>query len=217
MTTLALTTSQQIAKWALVAVGVLCAVALVGAVLYRVTRKVRSGWRGHRFAKRIRTNMEYDLESAAAADVLELGERIDASRMSSAQDGAQWQAALDCYEAAAYAHDHARGPADELGAVVLTLFGQDHVDGAVGGTTYDDRPLCYFDPRHGRRYGEAPGPDGGPRTVPACRRCCRATYGKRSAFAVDGEPYFRSGIEPWASSGYGSIGDLRAAFVRYRW
>lgn len=214
---LALSTSQQITKSALVAVGVVFVVVFAGAVVYRLTRGVRSDLQGRRFATRIRANTAYDLATAAGADVLELGERIDARRMTPTQDAAHWQAALDCYEAASYAHDHARGPADELGAVVLAMMGQDHLDSAVDAAAFDDRPLCFFDPRHGRRYGDASGPEGTVRSVPACRRCRGARQGSRSAFVIDGEPYYRAGIEPWASSGYGSIGDVLAAFGAHRW
>ncbi|MQW75898.1 hypothetical protein GHK92_08435 [Nocardioides sp. dk4132] len=154
-------------------------------------------------------------EDSAHADVLALGEAIDAAHLDPRHAASlpAWQAALDHYDVARRILDREHSPADAVGAIVLAGRGRSALEAAVRGRGWTPEPGCYFHPLHNGPVAPARWHDGDATTrVPACTGCTRALEaGDEPAdvldFVADGRPahYFRLDLGPWSSTGYGSL------------
>ncbi|WBB64167.1 hypothetical protein O7599_17340 [Streptomyces sp. WMMC500] len=161
---------------------------------------------------------EADLRRRAEAEVIALGEAARAHPDDA--DPAGLQSALDAYAAAGTVLDGARGRADLAGVLALVLEGRDALQGARTA-----RPLCFFNPLHGRGARRLKWRPLGRRDhlrVWACAACATAVQARRAPEVlterVDDRdvPYFEVPAERslWAATGYGSLaGDPLAARV----
>ncbi|WP_148614067.1 hypothetical protein [Nocardioides rubriscoriae] len=178
---------------------------------------------------RIREAHDRHLEQQARDELLALGERIDSTEIGGKHDRAAWQAALDHYDAAGRALELSEPPEvlDVVGAMVLARRGSAALDAAVRGRTWLPPTTCYLDPMHGSASSRARlrSDDGGqgPYTVPVCTACQRDLRADTTPDVLDvfyrGRPchYFETDVEPWASTGFGSLDpDLVSAFQRTR-
>lgn len=160
-----------------------------------------------------------EVREEARSEVLALGERLDDLELDPKAppwSRVELQEALDAYDAAGRTFDRADGLADLVGALVLAEMGLSRVDRATARREPHPMPRpCYFNPLHGaavRRTRWSPSSTN-PTSVEVytCRDCGTATTQGRTPdllrLQVDGRdtPYFDSGIEPWASTGYGSL------------
>ncbi|MGH3357266.1 MAG: hypothetical protein ACRDO7_00590 [Nocardioidaceae bacterium] len=150
------------------------------------------------------------LHKRAKDDVLQLGERIDATPMSGATDA--WQAALDHYDQARRILDRSPAAADVVGTIVLAERGASALDAALAGDEWTPATPCYLNPLHGSstRTAQWGGDDGV--AVPACTACADSLDAGRTPddvldFVHDGVPrhYFSLELPPWSDSGYGSL------------
>lgn len=161
----------------------------------------------------------------AQAEVLALGEAIDAADLTIKTDRARtsWQAALDHYDVASRILDRAHSPADAVGVIVLAERGGKALAAAVRGRGWEAAKGCYFNPLHGLA-AETVTWTGGDRSVrvPACRACSTALQAGREPddvldFVVDGRPlhYFRLDLGAWSRTGYGALEpDLLGGLLR---
>ncbi|RKE18416.1 hypothetical protein [Streptomyces sp. TLI_171] len=150
---------------------------------------------------------EAGLRRQAAAEVLALGEAVDAA------DGATTPGltrALDAYDAAGRVLDAADGIPDLAGVLALVA------EGRAALATDPRLPLCFFDPRHGAAARRTTWRPLGRRErvdVAVCEDCGQALRTRRSpqVLAVRDQgrtvPYFEVPAERslWAATGYGSL------------
>jgi MYXO-CTERM domain-containing protein len=202
----------------------LLAAVAAGVALRRRSARSRAGFRlPARVVQRVHSARAEELGSRADADVLALGEAIDAADMS-AQADTTWQQVLDHYDAARRARDRSSGPADAVGAIVLADRGRQALEAAQHHHPYVPARRCFFDPLHGAAPRTATWThDGRSVDVPACIACADALAEQRRPavleLPVDGEsrPWYESGVEPWVSTGYGALDtDLVAALTRHQ-
>lgn len=158
-------------------------------------------------------------EGRAQADVLALGEAIDAAELDPRRTAGlpAWQAALDHYDVARRILDRDHSPADAVGAIVLAGRGRSALAAAVDGRGWEPAASCYFNPLHEGATTPVLWRDGesGVR-VPACERCARAVSDGAEPddvldFVTDGRPahYFKLDLGAWSRTGYGALdGDL---------
>ena len=163
---------------------------------------------------RIRQAHDRRLEERARADLLALGEAIDATEIGPGHDRDSWQAALDHYDAARrfLDPDPGRDVLDVVGAVVLADRGRAALAAASRGRAYEPAAPCFLNPLHGRATSSRSVElDGRAVTVPLCAECRAALSKQRVPDILDvergGRPlhYFETDDEPWASSGYGAL------------
>lgn len=161
----------------------------------------------------------------ASADVLALGEAIDAAELRkrlSPAAAAAWQAALDHYDVARRILDRRHSPADVIGALVLAGRGRAALGSALRGKAWSPSPTCYFDPLHNGATQSVQWRDGERSvTVPACPACARAVAAGETPDALDfvahGRPrhYFTLDLGVWSRTGYGALDpDLVGALLR---
>lgn len=158
---------------------------------------------------------EADLRRRAEAEVIALGEAVRAHPHGA--DPAGLQQALDAYAAAGTVLDGARGRTDLAGVLALVLEGRDALQGSRAA-----RPLCFFNPLHGRGARRLKWRPLGRRDhlrVAACATCAAAVQARRApevlTARLDGRdlPYFEVPAERslWAATGYGSLVSDRLA------
>jgi hypothetical protein len=163
------------------------------------------------------------LAARADREVLALGERIDGAEITDSADRAAWQTALDHYDAARRVAARTSGdPLDSVGEIVLAGRGDRALDAALAGRTYEPETPCFLNPLHGvatatRRIDHAD------RLLeaPLCRTCRQDLAAGRAPDVLDvvrdgtAVHYFDTGVEPWASTGYGALhADLVGALHR---
>ncbi|QMW65611.1 hypothetical protein H4N58_15715 [Mumia sp. ZJ1417] len=162
--------------------------------------------------ERVRDAHDSALIARADRELLALGEAIDETDL--AGDTAAWQAALDHYDAAKRVRGESARPdvLDVVGALVLVGRGRDALEAASAGRPYAPARPCYFHPLHGTAAAMTPlTTDSGKVVVPLCTQCRRDLKAHRRPDILDvvrdGRPvhYFDSGVEPWASTGYGAL------------
>ncbi|WP_262850754.1 hypothetical protein [Mumia quercus] len=197
---------------------VLLATAL--ALAWRAFRKERGDAASDRKAftlpasvvERVRDAHDSALIARADRELLALGELIDETEL--AGDTAAWQTALDHYDAAKRVRGESRQPdvLDVVGALVLVERGGAALAAAAAGKPYEPARPCYLNPLHGTAAGSTPlATERGKVVVPLCAQCRRDLKAKRRPDILDvvrgGKPvhYFDSGVEPWASTGYGAL------------
>lgn len=160
---------------------------------------------------------------SADAEVLALGEDVDAADMDARADQA-WQQVLDHYSAARSLLDGSNHPADVVGALVLARRGQRALDAARRHATFTPDVPCYLNPLHPPGSHQVEIGAGDARVeVPACPGCRRDLQAGRDPDVLDvsvaqgAVPYYESGREPWASTGYGALDtDLVGRLTEYR-
>ncbi|KAA1422420.1 hypothetical protein FE697_014830 [Mumia zhuanghuii] len=162
--------------------------------------------------ERVRDAHDSALIARADRELLALGELIDETDMQG--DAAAWQAALDHYDAAKRTRGEGSKPdvLDVVGTLVLVERGSAALDAATAGKAYKPTAPCYLNPLHGAANGRTTLDTAtGKVTVPLCAACRRDLKAHRRPDILDvvrgGKPvhYFDSGVEPWASTGYGSL------------
>ncbi len=154
-------------------------------------------------------------ESRASADVLALGEAIDAAELDPrrSQGLPAWQAALDHYDVASRILDRHHSPADVVGAIVLAERGQEALAAAVRGRAWRPSPSCYFNPLHDGQTTPVRWEDAATGVrIPACAACASAVSAGREPddvldFVASGRPthYFKLDLGAWSSTGYGAL------------
>lgn len=159
----------------------------------------------------------------AESEVLALGEDVDAADMDARADQA-WQQVLDHYSAARSLLDALSHPADVVGALVLARRGQLALDAARRHATFTADVPCYFNPLHPPGSHQVGIGAGDARVeVPACPGCRGDLQEGRDpdvlevSVARGAVPYYESGREPWASTGFGALDtDLVGRLTEYR-
>lgn len=156
------------------------------------------------------------IELEARDLVLELGEAVRRSDLDTDHDTGAWQAALDHYDAATRVLDGSDDLEllDAVGALVLARQARAALDAATSGKTFRRLRLCYLNPLH-----DGPGrtsmrleQEGHTLDVPVCRTCRSDLKAGRDPDALRVERrgravlYVDSGVEPWASTAYGTLG-----------
>ncbi|AYY14413.1 hypothetical protein EF847_18665 [Actinobacteria bacterium YIM 96077] len=185
------------------------------ATAFSVPAHVREAVRGARMDA---------VDEQARTAILELGQRLDSVDVpASGRPLAEYRSALDAYDAARRTQEGSAGFADTVGALVLAEMGEAHLRRAVGNESLRRQPLptpCFFNPLHGAAAknvalpGERSGSGDVASTgtlVAACTICAEQVGDGVEPdilqVAVDGQdvPYYESGFEPWASTGYGAL------------
>ncbi|MGH1563443.1 hypothetical protein [Mumia sp. DW29H23] len=196
------------------------AVLVAGAVMWRRFKIERGDIPGRKKAfalpasvvERVRDAHDSALIARADRELLALGELIDETDLGG--DTAAWQAVLDHYDAAKRVRGEGAKPdvLDVVGALVLVERGSAALDAATAGKAYQPTAPCYLNPLHGAATGRTTlDTERGKVTVPLCAACRRDLKAHRRPDILDvvrnGRPvhYFDSGVEPWASTGYGSL------------
>lgn len=196
-----------------VSLGVTIALLLaVLGVLRRRLRARRDLTITDRALQRISTAQTQDWRRRAQLETDALGERIKELQIADESDRSSWTAALDHYEAATKVLKRSSDAADSIGAIVLARRGDDALDHAVAGKPWVATVVCFFNPLHGEgrstvRWTTA----AGSRDVPCCSDCRKTVRKKREPNFLDlpvGDSvvhYVDAAVEPWASTGYGSL------------
>lgn len=191
------------------------AIAVLLALIAVARRKVATGRELRitgRAIERISTAQTEDWRRRARAQTDALGERIKRLQIADDSDRASWASALDHYEAAGKVLKRSTDAADSVGAMVLARRGDDALDHALDGKPWIATAVCFFNPLHGRgastvRWTTAVGS----RDVPCCADCRKTVRRKREPDFLDlpvGDTvvhYVDAAVEPWASTGYGSL------------
>ena len=168
---------------------------------------------------RVREAEAAETRRRARADVVALGERIDATDLdahASELAATSWQTALDHYDAAArLMPSDATAEVDLLdavGAIVLAQRGDGALTAALASKAYVPTTPCFLNPLHGNGDRTQLVEHGGVRVkAPLCRRCRADLKAHRRpdilTVVVRGKPehYFETGREPWASTGFGAL------------
>ncbi|HTW15547.1 MAG TPA: hypothetical protein VMF51_10485 [Nocardioides sp.] len=205
--------SGDLAIVAVLGVGVLVAAIVVAAVRRRGPRTFALP---DSVVSQVREAHADRIEQEARDLVLELGEAVRRSELDTDHDTGAWQAALDHYDAATRVLDGSDDLEllDAVGALVLARQARAALDAATSGKTFRPLRLCYLNPLH-----DSPGrtsmrleQDGHTLDVPVCRTCRSDLKAGRDPDALRVERrgravlYVDSGVEPWASTAYGTLG-----------
>ncbi|HET8559456.1 MAG TPA: hypothetical protein VFL69_02965 [Marmoricola sp.] len=205
-------------------------VLVVGGIV--VVAMVRSSQ--HRNAERHRAALE-PVKKLAFEDVTALGEELQeldldmAGRQLDAGERADYQRALDAYEAAKTASEAISRP-DDIKHVTEILedgrYAMACVRARVAGEPLPTRrPPCFFDPRHGMSVTDVPWtpPGGTRRDVPACAldaERVRAGAEPDTRMVMAGSrrvPYWAGGpaYQPYARGYFGAFGPLDWLFMGF--
>ncbi|CAM3495072.1 hypothetical protein NODU109028_19500 [Nocardioides dubius] len=200
---------------------------VVGAVALRVLRSKRAKSAALSLPPsamaRVRAANERTLRARAQSETLALGEALDAYEIGSGDNRGSWQQALDHYQAARRLTDEQDAPLlDVVGAIVLAGRGSTALDRALAGKAWAPKPGCFLNPLHGHGNTGRPVLLAGRSTaVPLCERCRRDLERGNVPEILDvldddkPQHYFDTHLEPWASTGFGSLEpDLLAAMRR---
>src|SRR5690348_12999601 len=195
----------------LIVLGVLVLIGLLG--FFVIWRPIR----------RRRQQELKDAKLAAQDDLIALSTRLtdrdsDVSIQDNPEAAEEQAAALAAYERGTAALDAARSVKD-MGAVSRAIAaGQYHLASAdalaAGQPRPEQRPSCFFDPRHGMSVRDVfwtPASGGPGRTVPACSDCARKVDNgiepELRNVEVEGRPvsYVNAGFAPayWGGFGFG--------------
>lgn len=204
---------------------------VAGLVIGAVALRVRRGRRSAKAAltlppsamARVRAANERTLRSRAQNETLALGEALDAYEIGPRDNQESWQQALDHYQAARLLTEAPDAPLlDVVGAIVLAERGTSALNRALAGKSWAPKAGCFLNPLH--PHGNTGRPvllAGRSVAVPLCDRCRRDLERGRPAEIFDvldgGDPthYFDTEVEPWASTGFGSLEpDLLQAIQR---
>lgn len=191
------------------------AIALVLAMVAAARRRHRATHQlkvTDRALARISTAQTQDWRRRAQAETDALGDRIKQLQIADNSDRAAWTSALDHYEGASKVLRRSTDAADSIGAIVLARRGDDALDHAVSGEPWAATVMCFFNPLHGPgasvvRWNTA----AGSRDVPCCSQCRKTVLKRREPDFLDlpvGDTvvrYVDAAVEPWASTGYGSL------------
>ena len=210
--------------------GVLVLVAIVVAVVALVVVAQRSGRR--RQLERQRAELE-PVQKLAAEDITALGVELQsldldlAGRELGPGENADYQRALDAYEAAKTAAD-AMTRADDVRHVTEILEDGRYAIACVRARVAGEplparRPPCFFDPRHGPSVADVPWtpPGGTTRDVPACAldaERVRAGAEPDARMVMQGSqrvPYWQGGpaYQPYARGYFGAFGPMDWMFA----
>ncbi|KRF18832.1 hypothetical protein ASG90_02755 [Nocardioides sp. Soil797] len=163
--------------------------------------------------KQIRAARARELLARARDESQALGEALDREEIEPGDNAESWQAALDHYDAVRrLLTPEEPVELDVVGALVLTQRGRDAFACAQGGKAWEPTPTCYLNPMHGPAgKGRRIEWQGRTLEVPVCDRCRAALRKKETPDILDvvhkGKPvhYFETDVEPWASTGFGSL------------
>ncbi|MBZ5736624.1 hypothetical protein [Nocardioides mangrovi] len=207
--------------WILVLLAIIVGVVVVAR---------RNGQR--RELERQRAELE-PVQKLAAEDVTALGEQLQeldldlAGHQLDAGQRADYQRALDAYEAAKTAADAMTRPDDVRHVTEIVEDGRYAiacVRARVAGEPLPTRrPPCFFDPRHGLSVTDVlwSPPSGAPRDVPACAldaERVRAGADPDSRMVMAGAqrvPYYQAGgaYRPYAQGYFGAFGPMELMFA----
>lgn len=194
--------------------------ALLAVLAVFVAWRVVVSYRRHKPAalppsamERIRAAQGRELLARARTESTDLGRRIDDLEIRAEDDATAWQAALDHYAAVRrLLTPEVPEELDVVGALVLAARGRDALDSARAGKPWQPIRRCYLNPLHGAAGKESHIEwQGRTLEVPVCTACRTALRQKKTPEIFDvvrnGKPvhYFETDVEPWASTGYGSL------------
>lgn len=202
--------------WVVIGVGVVLALVVVGVVLAFLVRRRRIGPISDGDAPAFLVTLSHTLRrrrhrSRARRDVTALGRQL-----AQASAPADSEALREAVEHHAVARRIIAGPhsqADAVGVIVLAMRGNDALDAANAGRSWKPTATCYLNPLHGwsDRHVSWRGAAGG-LEPPACKNCADTIDDGRMPddvldFLHSGRPrhYFALVLEPWTSSGFGSL------------
>ncbi|MGB0099973.1 MAG: hypothetical protein WBP61_06800 [Nocardioides sp.] len=209
---------------------VVVVLALLAAIVAAVVAARRSSER--RAIERQRAELA-PVHKLAAEDITALGEQLQeldldlAGRDLGAGENADYQRALDAYEAAKTAADAMARPDDVRHVTVIVEDGR-YAIACVRARVAGDplptrRPPCFFDPRHGPSVADVPWtPAGGAtRDVPACaldaeRVSAGAAPDARMVMVgAQRVPYWQGGpaYQPYARGYFGAFGPMDWMFA----
>lgn len=163
--------------------------------------------------RRIRAARARELLARARDESQALGEAIDVAEIEPGDDADSWQAALDHYAGVRrLLAPEEPGELDVVGALVLTARGREALGRARDGQPWHPTPACFLNPLHGPAgTGRRIEWQGRTLEVPVCDECRSALRKKESPDIFDvvhnGRQvhYFETDVEPWASTGFGSL------------
>lgn len=204
---------------------------VVGVVIAIVSGVSRRGAERRELERR-RTALE-PVKKLTAEDITALGEELQdldlelAGRELTAGERADYQRALDAYDAAKGAADAMRAPEDVRHVTEILEDGRYAiacVRARVAGQPLPQRrPPCFFDPRHGLSVTDVPWtPAGGTtRDVPACAldaervRAGAAPDTRMVMVGAQRVPYWQGGraYAPYASGYFGAFGPMDWMFA----
>lgn len=219
--------------WGGLALVVLCLVRYVLAPAVRKSRREAVYTLPASVESRAMASRDDSLRRTASEEVLALGEALDQHEMDELDEvsATSWQAALDHYELARGLVDDGRDgphagsvePADLAGAVVLARRGWAALDSALARRAFTPERPCFLNPLHPTASVEDDVQLHGRRvSVPLCARCRRDLTRRHSPDIFDitrhgrTRHYFETEAEPWASTGYGALGEDLLDRVRGR-
>ncbi|WP_166349281.1 hypothetical protein [Phytoactinopolyspora limicola] len=151
----------------------------------------------------------------ARSTILALGEELERTDVPPGGSAlTEYRAALDAYDAAGRTLDRQQNLADIVGALVLAETGEAHLRRTAGRDALRRRPRprpCFFNPLHGAAQRDVRLPGSAAGSVGACGVCAEQVDSDVQPdtlqVTVGGQdvPYYESGLEPWASTGYGAL------------
>jgi hypothetical protein len=204
---------------------------VLGAIAVVASRAARRSAERRELERR-RAALE-PVRKLTAEDITALGEELQAldldlsGRALSAGERADYQRALDAYDAAKAAADAMRAPEDVRHVTEILEDGRYAiacVRARVAGEPLPARrPPCFFDPRHGPSVTDvswAP-PGGAPRDVPACALDAERVHAGAAPDArmvmvgAQRVPYWQGGraYAPYASGYFGAFGPMDWMFA----
>lgn len=202
--------------WVTIGIGVVLALVVVGVVVALLVRRRRSGQVTdagglvpvHAITNALRRRHH---RRRARRDVAALGRRLEAASVPA--DGEAFRAAIEHHTVARRIIDGPHSHADAVGVIVLAMRGGDALDSAIAGGSWKPTAPCYLNPLHGwsDRHVSWRGAVGG-LELPACKECADTIDAGRMPddvldFVHRGRPrhYFALVLEPWTSTGFGSL------------
>lgn len=154
------------------------------------------------------------LTKETTAELTRLGSDLAALPTVAGEGLRHQQLALDAHDAAGRVLDASRDLVDVVGAMVLLDQGRREYDVAkalaAGRKPVAVRPLCAFNPLHGRASGQPTRveDEGSTLTLPLCAECRQALKRKSAPASLPGDdgPYWH-GDDLWARTFFGALGD----------
>lgn len=207
------------AAWSALLLVVALLIIAAAAVLVRRRRRGDGARYAHeplpvlprRVFENARAAAEEDLREQARRAVVDFAAALDpVSPPDDAAAAAQYELAVDASSAASRTLDDARGTLDLVGVLVLVDRGYAALAAAqalaAGRQVTPVKPLCFFNPLHGRSRTETGWSDR--LLVPVCAECARALqHGGAPDALHDGQQAYMEGDSVWARSGYGAFAD----------
>ncbi|MDN5854791.1 MAG: hypothetical protein L0K86_18460 [Actinomycetia bacterium] len=202
--------------WITIGVGVVLALVVVGVVIALLARRRKSGPVGDAAAPLPLLTLTHSIRRRghrrrARRDVARLGRRLAETK--ARPDSEALREAFEHHTLARRIIDGPHSQADAVGVIVLAMRGGDALDAATDETSWKPTAPCYLNPLHGwsDRNVSWRGAAGG-LELPACRDCADTIDTGRMPddvldFLHGGRPrhYFALVLEPWSSTGFGSL------------